>query len=93
MFSLVANCVSVFSQNSEPIFQRLTAVTKAPEALVTRARISKDPITYRALKAIAKISRLTFAELFSSHNFITSKVNFHAKFNTYTLFSFWDTNH
>ena len=88
MFSLVANYVSVFSQNSEPIFLRLTAVTEALEALVTGARISKEPITYRVLKAITKISSLTFAELFFSHNFNTNKVNFHAKFNAYTLFSF-----
>ena len=43
--------------------------------------------------AITKILDFMFTELLFSHNFNTNKVNFHAKFNAYTLLSFWETDH
>ena len=57
------------------------------------ARFSKVPKSFRARKATTKILNLKFKELFFSHNFNTNKVNFHAKFNEYTLLSFLDTDH
>ena len=56
--------------------------------LAPGARFSKVPKSFRTRKAITKILSLMFTELFFSHNFNTNKVNFHAKFNAYTLLSF-----
>ena len=49
------------------------------------ARFSKVPKRFWARKAITKILNLMFTELFFTHNFNTNKVNFHSKFNAYTL--------
>ena len=52
------------------------------------ARFSKVPKSFQAREAITKTLILTFPELFFSQNFHTNKVNFHAKFNAYTLLPF-----
>ena len=57
------------------------------------AHFLKVPKSFRARKAITKILNLMFTELLFSHNLNTDIVNFHAKFNAYTLLSFLDTDH
>ena len=57
------------------------------------ARFSRVPKRFPARKAVTKILNLKFTELFFLHKFNTNKVNFHAKFNAYTLIAFGDTDH
>ena len=52
------------------------------------ARFSKVPKSFRARKATTKISNLKFTELFFSHVFNMNKFSLHAKFHTYTLLCF-----
>ena len=56
------------------------------------ARFSGVPKSYRARKAITKISNLKSTELFFSHIFNMNKVSLHAKFHAYTLLRFKDTD-
>ena len=48
------------------------------------------PVSRRSRKVFGpgKPQQKSYTELFFSHNFNTNKVNFHAKFNAYTLLSF-----
>ena len=48
---------------------------------------SNVPKSFRGRKATIKILNLKFTELLFSHNINTNKINFHAKFNAYTLHS------
>ena len=55
----------------------------------SEACFSKVPKSFRARpENHNKILNLKFTELFFSHIFYTNNVNFHAKFNAYTLLSF-----
>ena len=95
---LLISCLQVFRyrNNAYVYFPCLYCFLPLPLIAVvvgSGARFSKVPKSFRARKATRKTLSLTFTELFISHNFNTNKVSFHAKFNAYTLFSFWDTDH
>ena len=66
---------------NEKSFRLLGIRVKTPGA-----SFSKFPKVFGPVKPQQKSSKyLMFTKLFFSHNFNTNKVNFHAKFNAYTL--------
>ena len=58
-----------------------------------RGPFLEGPEKFSCPESRDKNVNLTFPKLFFSHNCNTNKVNFHAKFNAYTLLSFSDTDH